>query len=115
MVVAATALPVIEEVYQDPADQKVDGEAYTKLANLLGGCHHGIGDGLYIDGQIVVPERREELIADLEKRIGVKVQNVEIGHVDFLKDAAFIKVYYNLAKGESNTVNTVTKAKNYVG
>ena len=70
---------------------------------------------LYDRIELIVPERREELIADLEKRIGVKVQNVEIGHVDFLKDAAFIKVYYNLAKGESNTVNTVTKAKNYVG
>ena len=70
---------------------------------------------LYDRIELIVPERREELIADLEKRIGVKVQNVEIGHVDFLKDAAFIKVYYNLANGESNTVNTVTKAKNYVG
>ena len=70
---------------------------------------------LYDRIELIVPEKREELIADLEKRIGVKVQNVEIGHVDFLKDAAFIKVYYNLAKGESNTVNTVTKAKNYVG
>ena len=70
---------------------------------------------LYDRIELIVPERREELIADLEKRIGVKVQNVEIGHVDFLKDSAFIKVYYNLPKGESNTVNTLTKAKNYVG
>ena len=44
----------------------------------------------------------------------MKVENVEIGHVDFLKDSAFIKVYYNLPKGESNSVNTLTRAKDYV-
>ena len=64
---------------------------------------------------LIVPEKREELIADLEKRLGVKVENVEIGHVDFLKDSAMIKVYYRLGKGESNSVNTVTRAKDYVG
>ena len=70
---------------------------------------------LYDRIDLIVPEKREELIADLEKRIGVKVQNVEIGHVDFLKDSAMIKVYYNLGKGEANSVNEVTRAKDYVG
>lgn len=69
---------------------------------------------LYDRIELIVPERRAELMADLEKRLGVKVENVEIGHVDFLKDAAFIKVYYNLPKGESNSVNTLTRAKDYV-
>jgi len=69
---------------------------------------------LYDKIDLIVPERREELIADLEKRIGVKIENVEIGHVDFLKDAAFIKVYYHLPKGESNSINTLTRAKDYV-
>lgn len=69
---------------------------------------------LYDRIELIVPERREELIADLEKRIGVKVLNVEIGHVDFLKDAAFIKVYYNLPKGEDNSVNTIRRAKDFV-
>ncbi|MBQ7272882.1 MAG: DUF4956 domain-containing protein [Bacteroidales bacterium] len=64
---------------------------------------------------LIVPEKREELVEDLEKRLGVKVENVEIGHVDFLKDSAMIKVYYRLGKGESNSVNTVTRAKDYVG
>ena len=70
---------------------------------------------LYDRIELIVPERREELLADLEKRLGVKVDNVEIGHVDFLKDAAFIKVFYRLGKGETNSVNTVTRAKDYVG
>ena len=69
---------------------------------------------LYDRIELIVPEKREDLIADLEKRLGVKVDNVEIGHVDFLKDAAFIKVFYRLGKGESNSVNTVTRAKDFV-
>ncbi|MBR3076001.1 MAG: DUF4956 domain-containing protein [Bacteroidales bacterium] len=68
---------------------------------------------LYDRIELIVPERRGELIADLEKRIGVKVDNLEIGHVDFLRDAAFIKVYYTPAEGESSTIGELTKAKNY--
>ena len=69
---------------------------------------------LYDRIELIVPERRPELVADLEKRIGVHVENLEIGHVDFLKDSCFIKVYYNLPKGEANSVNTLTRAKDYV-
>jgi len=69
---------------------------------------------LYDRIDLIVPERREELIADLEKRVGVKVQNLEVGHVDFLKDSAFIKIYYNLDKGQSGSIDTLLKAKDYV-
>lgn len=69
---------------------------------------------LYDRIELIVPERRAELIEDLEKRIGIKIDQIEIGHVDFLKDAAFIKVYYNLGKNESNTIDTLTKAKDFV-
>ena len=69
---------------------------------------------LYDRIDLIVPEKREELIADLEKRIGVKVDNIEIGHVDFLKDAAFIKVYYTLEKGQSGSIDTLTRAKDFV-
>jgi hypothetical protein len=37
-------------------------------------------------------EKRGELIADLESRIGVKIVRVEIGNVDLLRDTAVIKV-----------------------
>ena len=69
---------------------------------------------LYDRIELIVPERRAELIADLEKRIGVKINNLEIGHVDFLKDAAFIKIFYNLEKGQSGSIDTLTKAKDFV-
>ena len=69
---------------------------------------------LYDNIALIVPEKREELKADLEKRLGFPIENMEIGHVDFLKDSAFIKVYYHQPKGESNSVNMITRAKDYV-
>ncbi len=44
--------------------------------------------------ELIRPERRKELIADLETRLGHKVEHVDIGNVDFLRDVAFIKVHY---------------------
>ena len=69
---------------------------------------------LYDRIELIVPERRVELVADLEKRLGVKVDNVEVGHVDFLKDAAFLKVFYTLDKGQTGSIDQITRAKDYV-
>ena len=69
---------------------------------------------LYDRIELIVPERRAELLADLEKRLGLKIDSLEIGHVDFLKDAAFIKVYYTLGKGQSASIDTLTKAKDFI-
>ncbi|MBQ6763379.1 MAG: DUF4956 domain-containing protein [Bacteroidales bacterium] len=69
---------------------------------------------LYDRIDLIVPERRAELIADLEKRVGVKVDNLEVGHVDFLKDAAFIKIYYTLDKGQTGSIDQITRAKDFL-
>ena len=50
--------------------------------------------------ELIRPERRTELIADLENRLGIKVERVDIGNVDFLRDVAFIKVHYTPAADE---------------
>jgi hypothetical protein len=49
---------------------------------------------MYENIELIKPERRQELIADLEKRLGIKVNHITIGRVDFLRDAALIHVYY---------------------
>ena len=69
---------------------------------------------LYDRIELIVPEKRDELIADLEKRTGVKVDNLEIGHVDFLRDAAYIKIFYTLEKGQTGSIDTLTRAKDFV-
>ena len=43
---------------------------------------------------LIKPENREELIKDLEERTGLKINRVEIGRVDFLRDSARVYIYY---------------------
>ena len=69
---------------------------------------------IYEKIQLITPERREEMIADLEQRLGHKVEKVEVGHVDFLRDVAFVKVYYELPDGEINTVDHISKPNQFV-
>lgn len=69
---------------------------------------------IYEKIQLIMPERREEMIADLEQRLGHKVNKVEVGHVDFLRDVAFVKVYYELPDGEINTVDHISKPNQFV-
>lgn len=49
---------------------------------------------MYENIELIKPERRAELIADLEKRLGIKVNHVTIGRIDFLRDAAQVHVFY---------------------
>lgn len=43
---------------------------------------------------LILPERKSELIEDLKNRTGLVVKDVEIGQIDFLKDSASIKIIY---------------------
>ena len=59
--------------------------------------------------ELIKPEKREELKADLEERLGVKVLKVEVGAVDFLRDMAVLRVSY---VGDcSNDINKKLKLK----
>ncbi|MBO4371242.1 MAG: DUF4956 domain-containing protein [Paludibacteraceae bacterium] len=69
---------------------------------------------LYDRIELIVPEKRAELVADLEKRLGFKIDDLEIGHVDFLRDVAFIKVIFTLDKGATETIGSLVKAKDFV-
>ena len=57
---------------------------------------------------LITPDKRDELIADLEKRTGLKVIKVEVGAIDFLKDAAIVKMYYK-SNEANNSVDTTLK------
>ncbi|PKP01363.1 MAG: DUF4956 domain-containing protein [Bacteroidetes bacterium HGW-Bacteroidetes-6] len=47
--------------------------------------------------ELIKPEKRAELIADIEERTGIKVQKIEIGKIDFLRDSARLIIYYYLS------------------
>ena len=53
------------------------------------------------DSKRLKPEKRDELKADLEERLGVKVIKVDVGAVDFLRDMAVLRVVYE-GKGGSD-------------
>ena len=70
---------------------------------------------LYDRIELIEASRRAELKEDLEKRLGLKIESIEVGMVDFLKDSAYLKVTYELPKGESSSIDKAIKIKNYEG
>lgn len=63
--------------------------------------------------ELIKPERREELIADLEERLGLKVKRIEVGAIDLLRDMAMLRVSYRPEADEpSNSVNNKIKLRN---
>ena len=45
--------------------------------------------------ELIRPENHDLLLADLRERTGLPVKRVEIGHINFLKDSADLKIYYD--------------------
>jgi len=41
------------------------------------------------------------------------IKKVEVGHIDYLRDVAFVKVYYAPIDDEVNTIDTITKLKDF--
>ncbi len=45
--------------------------------------------------ELIAPECRAELLADLETRTGQKIKRVAIGKIDFLRDVASLNIYFD--------------------
>ena len=60
--------------------------------------------------ELIKPEKRKELITDLEKRLGIAVTDVKVGAIDFLRDMAVLRVYY--AGDSDKEINEKLKLKN---
>ena len=61
---------------------------------------------LYDKIDLVKHGREEELKADLEKRLGVKIRKVDVGAVDFIRDMAMLRIVY---EGKETSANHITK------
>lgn len=44
--------------------------------------------------ELIKPERRAEMIADLAERTGLPIHRIEIERIDYLRDAARVYIYY---------------------
>ena len=60
--------------------------------------------------ELVKPEKRQELIADLEQRLGIRVIDVKVGAIDFLRDMAMLRIYYD--GDDDKDINNKIKIKN---
>jgi hypothetical protein len=49
---------------------------------------------IYEKIELIVPEKEDELIADLKVRTGLNISRIEIRKIDFLKDIANIRIFY---------------------
>jgi hypothetical protein len=48
--------------------------------------------------ELVKPEREAELLADIRERTGLDVTRMEIGKIDFLRDTARIRIFFNISE-----------------
>ena len=62
--------------------------------------------------EMAKPENRAELIADLEQRTGLKIINVEVGGIDFLRDSVVMRITYEgKGSGDADKQFTVMKSQ----
>ena len=56
---------------------------------------------------LILPEKRQELIADLEKRTGLKILSIEVGTIDFLKDSVIVRIYYDEDMDRTSSIESM--------
>ena len=56
--------------------------------------HESRKNVIYEKIELIKPEHRTELLADLKERTGIDVVRVEIRRIDFLKDIAHLRIFY---------------------
>lgn len=61
---------------------------------------------IYEKINLIRPENREALINDLRERTGIdKINRIEVGKIDFLRDTCELKIYYYVSDHEKNLNN----------
>ncbi|MBQ8969619.1 MAG: DUF4956 domain-containing protein [Bacteroidaceae bacterium] len=63
----------------------------------------------YDNVNLVAPDKREELKADLEKRTGLKILRIEVGMIDYLKDAVLIRIFYDEKADRGSSIAEMSK------
>ena len=63
----------------------------------------------YDNIDLIKPERYDDLVKDLEERLGLKIDRVEVGAVDFLKDMTMLRVFYHDDEARIKPVDRMLK------
>ena len=56
---------------------------------------------IYDNVELIKPNVREELIADLKERTGLEIHKVEIVSINYLKDIVLLKAFYYSKESQS--------------
>jgi len=62
--------------------------------------------------ELIKPENHTMLIDDLELRTGLKINRVEVGEINFLRDTAIVKIYYFEKKSAVSFSNDISALSN---
>lgn len=54
---------------------------------------------------LISPDKKEELIADLKKRTGLNITDVEIGRINFIRDTVRIRIFFREEKPQNHFEN----------
>lgn len=68
---------------------------------------------LYEKIDLIKPEKHDLLMQDLKERTGLDIIKAEVGHINFLKDTAYIKITYAAKNKGINDIDHMTKYKGY--
>lgn len=68
---------------------------------------------LYDRIDLILPSRHEEMMADLKERTGLDIKRFDVGAIDYLRDTAMVKIYYDLKDNEHNLVDNLFKLPKY--
>lgn len=68
--------------------------------------HENWKEVIYERIDLIKPEARELMLADLKKRTGLPVHRVEIMRIDFLRDIARIRAFYFSMENETSSLGT---------
>jgi hypothetical protein len=60
---------------------------------------------------LVTPDRKADLIADLEKRLGLEIVQVEVGAIDFIRDMAMVKIRYRGKRVDGDVAHALKLSK----
>jgi len=71
--------------------------------------HESSKNIMYEKVDMLLPQKRDELKKDLEERTGLKINRIEIGRIDYLRDTARIIIYYY---EDNNRINMADERDN---
>lgn len=76
------------------------------LDRFLNLSHENMKEVVYERIDLIVPERREEMISDLKMRTGLPIHRIEVRSINFLRDVAYIAVFYYANENENTSINS---------